>query len=303
MIAATLKTCLHDFDTLYNAICESETRRKDETLSQRLSVILDRFKLWAHGFGVTEGHLDTKLQTSTPIRQFVDQELHRLSHALQEAFCGDLSDGELMLDTLDHLERIVLGLFDIGPALQRPQPDAAEEENSDIYLEADIQRVEMTFPKAKSHPELVKRLAEANFKRRQRLQIMQKNPDTSTERLKDQEAWEETTIEASISTPPSKFSDISFDNSDSKSEAGSDSSYASSVDDEQIYRRRVPPPPVETYTQVPFECPYCFGIQTAIKSRSAWKYVEIGFLSSINSCCRYCQLFSVEAGTHIRSYR
>ena len=127
-------------------------------LSRRLMAILDRFKLWAHGFSATEGHLDIELQSSPFLQKFVDQEIHRLAHTLQRGLCQELSNGPAVLETLIYLERIVRRLFDIAPALERLVLEVAEEEKIDLYLKADIQRVEAGFPKAKTHPGLIKRL-------------------------------------------------------------------------------------------------------------------------------------------------
>jgi hypothetical protein len=54
------------------------------------------------------------------------------------------------------------------------------------------------------------------------------------------------------------------------SDKGSITSYATSVSEEDPGHIRVPPPPEESANEMPFECPYCFTIQT-IKDWNSWK--------------------------------
>jgi hypothetical protein len=53
----------------------------------------------------------------------------------------------------------------------------------------------------------------------------------------------------------------------------SETSYATSIDDDSSsYKLRVPPPPEESEKGKHFECPYCRSIQT-IKSLHSWRWV------------------------------
>lgn len=54
------------------------------------------------------------------------------------------------------------------------------------------------------------------------------------------------------------------------SDKGSVTSYATSVGENDPGHMRVPPPPEESANEMPFECPYCFTIQT-VRDSNSWK--------------------------------
>jgi hypothetical protein len=54
------------------------------------------------------------------------------------------------------------------------------------------------------------------------------------------------------------------------SDKGSITSYATSVGEDDPGQMRVPPPPEESANEMPFECPYCFTIQT-VRDSNSWK--------------------------------
>ena len=101
----------------------------------------------------------------------------------------------------------------------------------------------------------------------------------------DASGWVETSSRAtrtvisdvapSSTLPQTKASTYVTDDSEDKieelSDAGqSESSYATTVSEEADSILLVPPMPKEAADEVPFECPYCFTIQTVI-DYSAWK--------------------------------
>lgn len=69
---------------------------------------------------------------------------------------------------------------------------------------------------------------------------------------------------------------------DETSDAGqSQTSYATSVGEEAAEELRVPPLPIDAQDERPFECPYCYTIQT-VKGSHSWKYV---FLQPLRIVC------------------
>lgn len=74
---------------------------------------------------------------------------------------------------------------------------------------------------------------------------------------------------ASTYVPPS--TNIDIEKVEEVSDTGqSEISYATSTDEENFKVLRVPPPPAEFDEGLPFECPYCYTIQSP-SNRQAWK--------------------------------
>lgn len=266
MIANSVQACLRDLQRLYHGRkdgeIEPQSQKDTESLSRAILSAIDRFKLWIYELKVAEGFLDRKLENSSHLQELVTQDLARLKEVLQEGLYERVPETEDMRAIVLDLQRIVDGLFDIVPAIQRPEPDVADDDHIGHYLGADLQHAERSFPKASKG--LLKRFATANVLRRQRLRLIRQRHETEEETGPDDQSL----IGGSASAPTSEFSDVSFDECFLRQETGTDSSNASEAG---ISHSRMPPLPGGVKEQIPFDCPICFKRQNNIRTWSSWK--------------------------------
>lgn len=264
MIANSIRTCLRDLQRLYDGVRDAEheagSQGNTSLLSRRTLSILDHFKLWVHEFGAEEGFLDKRLERSSHVRQLVSQDLDRLEQSLQQGLPATIFTTGDMHATVNDLQCIVDGLFDVSLAIQRPEPDIADEICTEVYTGADLLHAERNFPKAQRG--LLKRLATANSLRRRHLIKLRDRHETAP----DTDAHNQSAL-GSTSPATSEFSDI-FDQPSLSRGTGTESSCASDAD---TSHSRLPHPPAGVYEQKPFECPICFKRQTNIRTRSSWK--------------------------------
>lgn len=283
MIAITARLCFDAFESLFASLKEDDTEAQRLSLSElpshKLADIYDRFKLWDHAFGARNGHLDRTMRDSGLVQDFVIQILRRLNKVLQEGLAERAPYGNGLQEILMEIQSFVNCLFDMGPALQTPEPYGTQDVDAsqfEFYGGADIQHAIFRLPKAPQH--LLEKFAKANVKRRHRLQAIRKQHEVSVGQTLHEVAAEDfvsqpaSSYQVASSTVPSEYFDINFDYSQSESEAGSGSSYTSSLNEKDASNRRVPPPPNAVFEQTPFQCSICFKFQTKITSRPAWKY-------------------------------
>ncbi len=186
MIAHIARECLNAFESLYRSITqsESETQRRlfAESLSHRLSDARDRFRLWDHGSGATNGTLDRRVEITSLVRQFIADSLDRLNKVLQEGLAVRRPQGKQMEAVVLELHGIVNSLFDITPALGNSAPvnvGDASLGNANLYPGADIHRAKTIFPKARQS--LLERIGIANVNRRYRLQTLQREIEVQSQ--------------------------------------------------------------------------------------------------------------------------
>lgn len=144
---------------------------------------------------------------------------------LQQGLSETILITEDMHATVDDLQCIIDGLFDVSLAIQRPEPDVADEIRIDPYTGADFLHAERSFPKAQRG--LLQRLASANFLRRRHLIKLRDRHETGP----DTDSRDQSVL-GSTSPPISEFSDI-FDQPSSSRETGTGSSCASDADTSQ----------------------------------------------------------------------
>lgn len=160
----------------------------------------------------------------------------------------------------------------------------------------DVWHVREKFPEVKKRLWLAERLGKANAQRRDYFRYRRIHKEklakeyeqrmneqaASPMKQEDQEAGREYdaprsirpesslgSTKASTYVPPS--TDIDIEKIEEASDTGqSDTSYATSVDEENFKVLHVPPPPAEFDEGLPFECPYCYTIQSP-SNRQAWK--------------------------------
>jgi hypothetical protein len=195
----------------------------------------------------------------------------------------------------------VTRLFKLSMVIRNPTPRDRYERLASIeplssFL--DVQHVREKFPEVEKRWWLAERLGKANTQRRDYFRYRRKhkerlareaeeeherrlNEQTGPAEKQDSQDIKSTlrrrqaesslgSTTASTYLPPS----TSIKELEESSDTGqSETSYATSVEEDNFKALRVPPPPAEFNDRLPFECPYCYTIQSPT-SRQAWKYVQ-----------------------------
>jgi hypothetical protein len=163
----------------------------------------------------------------------------------------------------------------------------------------DIGHVWEKFPVARTRPWLIERLGMANARRRDFLRYRKKHRERLGREVEDQPSIHKQDeprkqVEQQDNTARSQMtrsqqtgsslgqtkastyvgSSEKIEDSETLSDTGrSETSYATSVDEDDVNILCIPPPPKPFDGRLPFECPYCYTIQSP-RSKNAWKYVR-----------------------------
>jgi DNA-binding MarR family transcriptional regulator len=208
--------------------------------------------------------------------------------------------GSELQELLKATENSITWLFKISMILRNPTPSDryAKAESIGIYdCEPDIDYVRHKVPYLQwSGAEgLIERLGKANTRRRQFLKYCEKHrkklayvapTQNSDPEHEDHLASDElprsifttsshippsSATEASIYVENNMFHQAEFENRDFDTQ--SVTSYATSIEDEDEVKLRIPAQPQESFDGKPFECPFCYTIRI-IDERHTWRYLR-----------------------------